>query len=112
MLAGGMSLWRSTNVKAATPTWTAIKASTGAPISAIAVASGNSDIIWVGHNDGSVYFTTNGTAGSPTWFQANLGTPNLPSRYCTRVTIDPNNSEHRLCNLRRFQQRQRLAHHR
>lgn len=92
MLAGGLSLWVSTNVKAATPAWTAIKASIGQPISAIAVAPGNSDIIWVGYNDGSVYFTTNGTSASPAWFQANLGTPNLPQRYCTRVTIDPNNS--------------------
>ncbi len=92
MLAGGMSLWASTNVKAAAPVWTAIKASIGQPISAIAVAPGNSDIIWVGYNDGSVYFTTNGTSGSPAWFQANLGTPNLPQRYCTRVTIDANNS--------------------
>jgi photosystem II stability/assembly factor-like uncharacterized protein len=92
LLAGGMSLWRSTNAKAGTPTWTAINAGIGTPVSAIAVAPGNSDIIWVGYDDGSVYFTTNGTTGSPAWYQANLGTPNLPARYCTRITIDPNNS--------------------
>lgn len=92
LLAGGLSLWAGTNVKSGLPTWTAIKASTGTPISAVAVAPGNSDIIWVGYNDGSVYYTTNGTSGSPAWFQANLGTPNLPGRYCTRLTIDPHNS--------------------
>jgi photosystem II stability/assembly factor-like uncharacterized protein len=92
ILAGGMSLWVSTDVKNSTPAWTAIKASIGTPISAIAVAPGNSDIIWVGYNDGSVYFTTNGTSGSPAWFQANLGTPNLPARYCSRIAIDPHNS--------------------
>jgi photosystem II stability/assembly factor-like uncharacterized protein len=92
MLAGGLSLWRSGDVKDPTPIWTAIKPSTGELISTIAVAPGNSDILWVGHNDGSVYFTTNGTAGSPTWNQANLGVPNLPARYCTRLAIDPHNA--------------------
>jgi PKD repeat protein len=84
MLAGGSSLWRSTNVKAGTPTWTAIKASIGSPISAIAVASGNSDIIWVGHNNGAIYMTTNGTAASPTWTQRNTG---LPGRYCGSLAV-------------------------
>lgn len=92
LLAGGLSLWVSTDAKDSTPVWTAIKASTGTPLSAIAVAAGNSDIIWVGDNDGSIYFTTNGTSGSPIWFQANLGTPNLPARYCSRIAIDPHNS--------------------
>ncbi len=91
ILAGGLSLWRSTNVKAATPTWSVIKAPTGQAISAVAVAPGNSSIIWVGYNDGSVYATANGTASSPTWVQKNFGTPNLPNRFCSRLTIDPNN---------------------
>jgi photosystem II stability/assembly factor-like uncharacterized protein len=93
LLAGGASLSRSTDAKAATPTWASIKSpilgSTG--ISAIAVARGNSDIVWVGYNDGSVYYTTNGTAANPTW-EPNLGSPNLPARYCTRITIDPQNA--------------------
>jgi photosystem II stability/assembly factor-like uncharacterized protein len=92
LLGGGLSLWRSTNVKDSTPSWTAIKGSIGTPVSAIAVAPGNSDIIWVGYDDGSIYFTTNGTSGSPTWYQANLGSPNLPTRYCERLTIDPHTS--------------------
>lgn len=89
MLGGGASLWRSTNVKAATPSWTAIKGSMGSNISAICVAPGNSNVIWVGHNNGNVYYTTNGTAGTPTWTQADLGSPNLPNRYCHRIVIDP-----------------------
>jgi hypothetical protein len=97
MLAGGSNLWRSVNVKAAEPTsvtWTNIKsgADTTNFISAIAVAKGNSDIIWVGHNESEVYSTTNGTATNPTWTQKYLNTPNLPSRVCTRLAIDPNNS--------------------
>jgi CARDB len=91
MLAGGCSLWRSTNVKAATPTWTAIKSPAFDNISAIAVAQGNSSIIWVGHNDGSVYKTTNGTAASPTWVRVDMNNPPLPDRYVTRLTIDRNN---------------------
>lgn len=92
MLAGGVRLWRSTNVKADKPTWTTIKTTNGSPISAIAVAPGNSSVIWVGHNSGDVYYTLNGTAASPTWTRADLGTPNLPNRYCERIAIAPGNS--------------------
>jgi hypothetical protein len=92
LLAGGSNLWRSVNVKAATPTWTNIKlGANGSFISAIAVAPSNSDIIWVGHNNGDVYATSNGTAINPAWTRMDLGTPNLPNRTCTRLTIDSNN---------------------
>ena len=70
MLAGGSSLWRSTNVTTADHvdvTWSSIKAGTGSRISQITIAQGNSDIILVGHNNGEVYKTTNGTDSSPIW---------------------------------------------
>ncbi len=70
ILAGGEKLWRSSNVRAANPddiTWSSIKADTGSRISQIAVAEGNSNIILVGHNNGEIYKTTNGTSNSPTW---------------------------------------------
>ncbi len=94
LLAGGSSLWRSTNAKATLPspvTWSIIKTTVSSNISAIAVAKGNSNIIWVGHNDGRIYYTTNGTDLMPTWTQANLGSP-LPGSICTRIAIDPTNS--------------------
>lgn len=92
MLAGGSNLWRSVNVKAATPTWANIKpGANGSFISAIAVAQGNSDIIWVGHNNGNLYSTANGTAANPTWTRRDLGSPNTPARTCTRLTVDPSN---------------------
>lgn len=92
LLAGGSNLWRSVNVKAPTPTWTNIKpGANGSFISAIVVAPGNADIVWVGHNNGDVYATSNGTAITPTWTRMDLGTPNLPNRTCTRLTIDSNN---------------------
>ncbi|HKC66277.1 MAG TPA: Calx-beta domain-containing protein, partial [Pyrinomonadaceae bacterium] len=93
MLAGGAHLWRSTNVKAATPTWASIKDTVGSNISAIAVASGNSDIVWVGHNNGDVYYTTNASSDAPTWTRADNGTTALPNRFCERIVIDPTNSK-------------------
>jgi len=90
MLAGGCSLWRSTNVKAATPSWKSIKApiTNQYAISAIAVAPGNSNIVWVGYENGDVYRTKNGTAANPTWSKVD-GT-SLPNRYVTRITIQKN----------------------
>ena len=87
MLAGGRRLWRSTNVKATIPTWTAIRtANVGNRVSAIAVASGNSASICVGHNNGEIWLTTNGTNANPTWTQ--IDTAILPNRFVTRVVID------------------------
>lgn len=95
LFVGGVSLWRTNDVKApltATtgPAWYAIKSPAADYISAIAVAQGNSDVIWVGHNNGDVYMTANGTAVSPTWSRVDMGAPNLPNRYVTRITIDKN----------------------
>ena len=95
MLAGGASLWRSSNVKAADPSWVAIKASTVPPpnnfnyISAIAVAPGSSSNIWVGHNNGEIYKTTNGTSVNPTWSRVGLS---LPTRMVTRIIVDSTNT--------------------
>ncbi len=102
MLAGALSLWRSNDVKtAAAPTWTAIKnpnptipapspspTPTPAPnpISAIVVSPTNSDFIVVGHNDGQIFMTLNGTASSPGWSAINK--PTTPARLVTRLTID------------------------
>lgn len=97
MLAGGRSLWRSTNVKSGLPLWSAIKPPTpaGDNISAIAVMAGNSNVVWVGHNNGDVWCTRNGTAASPTWQPCdNTSSPALPDRFVTRITIDPGDSNH------------------
>jgi photosystem II stability/assembly factor-like uncharacterized protein len=88
MLAAGRELWRSNDVKTGNPPiWTSIKPPIGCfedalvptepqshynpnsscNISTIAVAEGNSDIVWVGHNNGEVYKTLNGTDAVPTW---------------------------------------------
>lgn len=89
------SLWRSNDVKtpggaysATGPSWYIVKASVGSPISAIAVLEGNPDIVWVGHNNGDVYKTTNGTSSTPTWVKMDDGANALPNRYVTRITLD------------------------
>lgn len=88
LLAGGVSLWRSNNVKDPTPTWTAIKnAAAGNPISAIAVSPITSSLVLVGHNNGDIFRTFNGTASPPVWTKIN--TAALPPRMVTRLIIDP-----------------------
>ncbi|MCG3123513.1 MAG: hypothetical protein GIKADHBN_01933 [Phycisphaerales bacterium] len=91
MLAGGRSLWRSTNVKAATPSWFSIKPAGDDNISAIAIARTDSNVVWVAQNNAKLFKTSNGLATSPTWTTIDdNGTLNpLPNRYITRIVIDP-----------------------
>ncbi len=93
LLGGSGSLWVSDNAKANTPTWSSIKdpISGNTPISAIAVANGNSDLIYVGYNDGSIYKTINGTSASPTW--SSVAGMDMPQRFVMRITIDPQNND-------------------
>jgi photosystem II stability/assembly factor-like uncharacterized protein len=93
MLAGGSSLWRSTNVKSPKPEWHAIKPEVGSPISAVEVVRGDSDTIWVGHNDGQIYRTRNGRDKIPSWTRSDQGQIHLPDRYCSRIVIDPNDRQ-------------------
>lgn len=87
MLAGGCQLWRSDNVKAAKPTWTSIKPNNGNEmISAIAVAPGHSNVVWVGYNNGDIFRTVNALAATPTWVRVGI---HLPRRYVTRLTVSP-----------------------
>ena len=93
LLAGGSRLWRCPNARA-NPifiTWQQIRPAGTDYISAIAVAPGNSNNIWVGQNNGEVHRTANGTAVSPTWspIDDNSGVNPLPNRYITRILIDP-----------------------
>lgn len=102
ILAGGMSLWLTNNAKAPNtnssgPSWKAIKSSSGIsePISAIAVARGNDNVIWVGHADGSIYKTLNGASPNPNWQKINSSVPSVSllsvNRFCTQITIDARN---------------------
>ncbi len=102
ILAGGESLWRTNDAKtpntnSSGPSWRAIKSSIGSGIdvSAIAVASGDSDNIWVGYTNGLVAKTTNGTALNPVWKVVGASGSNqlTPNRYCTRIVIDASDSD-------------------
>jgi len=104
MVAGGRSLWRTTNAtdNPQEVCWLEIKSpypsnciSNCDNIRALAVAEGDSDIIWVGYKTvGRVFHTINGTLGTcptpsstPTWFS---GDPSLvlpQNRPCTHIAI-------------------------
>ncbi|WP_017222300.1 WD40/YVTN/BNR-like repeat-containing protein [Moritella dasanensis] len=91
MLAGSRQLWLSNDVKAVNPKWTSIKVATEglSPISAIAIPSSDSNTIYIGHNDGSLFKTDNATAQQPEWID--ISGANLPQRYLTRITVSPVN---------------------
>jgi len=99
LLAGARSLWVTMDAKTPNkqggPSWSAIKPPAGNDrannISAIAVAKGDSNVIWVGHNNGDIFVTSNGLASSPAWTKVDDGSPALPNRFVTRLVIDPNN---------------------
>lgn len=104
MLAGGASLWRSENVREAThepgerATWRAIKPplpgafpeDDSGLISALAVAAGDSEEIWVAHNDGRLFHTRDGLAGTPSWeaIDDNEARNPLPARWPSRIVVD------------------------
>jgi len=93
MLAGAHQLWRSTDVRTGKPPgWTAIKQAVGNSdgvqnVSAIAISPADPNWIWVGHNDGQLYLTTDGGSESPGWetIDDNRGKNPLPNRFITRI---------------------------
>jgi hypothetical protein len=100
ILAGGLSLWRTNdantpNTHATGPRWARIKPGIGQNISTIAIAKNHSDIVWVGHENGVVYKTVNGTSSSPTWQKiSGIGfQPLTEVGYCGRIAIDPKNTQ-------------------
>jgi photosystem II stability/assembly factor-like uncharacterized protein len=89
LLAGAASLWVTEDAKAPSPTWRAIKAPSAAVdnyINAITVAEGDGNRIWVGHNNGEVWRTTNGLAAEPAWSRVGQGV--LPGRRVQRIFVD------------------------
>lgn len=89
IVAGTYRVWRTTNGAA---NWTVISGdltgdgsgTSGATISAVIAAKGNSNVIYAGCSNGRVQVTTD--AGS-SW---NLRTSGLPNLSVTKITTDPN----------------------
>jgi hypothetical protein len=99
LVVGARSLWVTNDAKTpyvwnsptGGPQWTAIKPSIGAVnITAVAVAPGNSDIIWVGYANGRIDMTID---GGNNWAQVdtNIGV-NHPGTRVGRLAIDQNDN--------------------
>jgi|GEM_PF-1390157 len=98
LLVGGLSLWVSNDARTpyvyisptGGPQWAAIKSSIGSGINAIAVAPGNSNIIWVGYSNSEIDMTTN---GGSTWTRVdtNIGADN-PGTQIGSIAIDKNDN--------------------
>lgn len=84
MYAGGASLWRSSNVTDAAPTWTAV-AKSGSLISQIAVAEGAPNNVWFGTKQGTVFASTTAV---PAFSSRSKG---LPARMVLALLVDRNN---------------------
>jgi photosystem II stability/assembly factor-like uncharacterized protein len=56
-------------------------------ISTFAVAEGNSDLIYVGHNNGQLWRTHDGTSEVPTWERLD-DVAAMPNRWISRIVID------------------------
>lgn len=120
IIAGGLSLWRTNNARETRwethgPAWFCIRGPAGGPcpvpnpsgsptptppgafpVSAIAVAPGYSNIIWVAYNNWTVFKTTNGLDATPTWTQITPSpgpSPEPLNAFITRIVIDPNDPD-------------------
>ena len=94
MWTGGARLWRTTQATA-NPTvgniWTQASVFLGQRVAAIAVAPGNSNIVYAGGQTGSVWRNTAALSATSTttWASTN---PRPDSNYVSWVAVDPNNS--------------------
>jgi len=92
ILAGGLELWLTDNGNVENgvstgPVWRSIKDAGDSFISAIAVAPGNSDMIWVGYVNGDLYLTENGTDSAPIWVKLDDGDVSLPDRKINSILL-------------------------
>lgn len=96
IFAGGESLWRTDDARTANtstsgPKWARIKPPADGFISAVAISPANSDHVWIGHERGQVWRTTNAGAAAPVWQQIdNRGPkPLTVRRMCTQLLVSP-----------------------
>jgi hypothetical protein len=92
LLVGANSLWVTDSAKGAAA-WRTMKAPSSATdnfINAVAVAEGNGNVTWVGHNNGELYRSLDALSAAPLW--ARVGAGVLPARLVLRITIDRANA--------------------
>lgn len=87
---GKAAIYRSLNH---CDTWTMIRASQGPSASAIDVAPSDTNVVWVGFDNGKVSYTTNARAAMPIWQDIPAGT--FPTaRVVNDIAIDPQDPAH------------------
>ncbi len=92
LIAGGTSIWRTTD---GAENWSPINSPRGGEpqCSAIDIAPGNSDLIWIGFSNGDFLKTINGTDVIVDWNDIDNIPNSLPNRYVTDICINPNNNQ-------------------
>ncbi len=89
LVAGTYRVWRTTDGAGKWNTISGDITNGGSDkISAVTIAKGNSNVIYIGCASGIIQVTTN---GGSTWTKGDINN-NLPNAYCTRIAIDPINS--------------------
>ncbi|MGE3425117.1 MAG: hypothetical protein AB7N24_23960, partial [Dehalococcoidia bacterium] len=77
--------------KAATPVWRSIAPNRSSHVFSIAVAPGNSDVVYVGYGSGQIWKTTNARATTPTWTRVSASP--LPARVPLKIVVHPRSPE-------------------
>jgi hypothetical protein len=101
LLSGGASLWLSENADAQVtdstgPSWRPVRGpmpwsdGTDNFISAISISPFNSNVVWIGYNDGHIFRTSHASAPQPDWSEVGMGV--LPKeRMVTEIIFDSAN---------------------
>ena len=91
LYVGADRLWRTNSARTESGgSWFVVHDSIGTNHSAIAVADGDSNIVWVGHNNGNVYKSIDGASS---WTRMDNNPNALPNRFVTSIAIDPDNHD-------------------
>ena len=95
LLVGGNNLWRSNNPREPVTTsvaWQSIKPPSAVNanyVTAIGTSATNADVVWVAHNNGELYRSTDATNALPTWTSLVGPTARGNVTYPTSIYIDP-----------------------
>ncbi|HEV2360709.1 MAG TPA: hypothetical protein VGS21_03300, partial [Acidimicrobiales bacterium] len=83
---GGENLYESTNPSASRMTWKRVTNHAGSFVSAITVAPGDANVVYVGFDDGTVLVSDNATSATPTFSDI---TPGGIPLWITHIAVQP-----------------------